>query len=336
MLFRSHFGFDAFYCQPGIAGAHEKGGVEGDVGRFRRQHLVPMPVVDSLDELNEKVRALDAADDRRRISSRIRTVGEDFATERENLAPLPVEGFDPGLMLNPMVDRSAMITVRMARYSVPARFIHRRVRVSLRASEVVVFDGRLQIARHARVITRGGQSVNLDHYLEVLKGKPGALPGSTALAQARESGAFTPAHEAFWANARRRLGDAVGTRELIDVLLLHRAMAADEVEAGLLAAVSVGAVSADVVAVEARLHTTSQRPPGPVQTVIPLRSPAMANDEMATPSAAGRSCPSPNACCSTRPRSSPASRPTPGRCRRWRNTSNCSAAAPAPTTTPTR
>lgn len=125
VLFRSHFGFDAFYCQPGIAGAHEKGGVEGDVGRFRRQHLVPMPVVDSLDELNEKVRALDAADDRRRISSRIRTVGEDFATERENLAPLPVEGFDPGLMLNPMVDRSAMITVRMARYSVPARFIHR-------------------------------------------------------------------------------------------------------------------------------------------------------------------------------------------------------------------
>ena len=42
VLFRSHFGFDAFYCQPGIAGAHEKGGVEGDVGRFRRQHLVPM------------------------------------------------------------------------------------------------------------------------------------------------------------------------------------------------------------------------------------------------------------------------------------------------------
>lgn len=96
--------------------------------------------------------------------------------------------------------------------------------------------------------------MSLDHYLEVLKGKPGALPGSTVLAQARESGVFTPAHEAFWANARRRLGDAAGTRELIDVLLLHRSMTADEVEAGLLAAVSVGAVSADVVAVEARLQ----------------------------------------------------------------------------------
>ena len=52
VLFRSHFGFDPFYCQPGISGAHEKGGVEGEVGRFRRNRLSPMPVVNSLDELN--------------------------------------------------------------------------------------------------------------------------------------------------------------------------------------------------------------------------------------------------------------------------------------------
>lgn len=256
ILFRSHFGFDAFYCQPGIEGAHEKGGVEGEVGWFRRNHLVPVPVVDSLDELNEKIRAWDLTDERRRIRSRIRTIGDDFTGERNLLAPLPVEGFDPGLMLTPRVDRSAMITVRMARYSVPARFIHRRVRVSLQASQVVVFDGRTQIARHPRVTARGGQSVNLDHYLEVLKGKPGALPGSTALAQARASGVFTAAHEAFWAHARRHLGDAAGTRELIDVLLLHRSMTAAHIEAGLAAAVSVGAVSADVVAVEARLAAT--------------------------------------------------------------------------------
>ena len=41
--FRSHFGFDAFYCHPGVEGAHEKGGVEGEGGRFRRNHCVPMP-----------------------------------------------------------------------------------------------------------------------------------------------------------------------------------------------------------------------------------------------------------------------------------------------------
>ncbi|MFC4506109.1 MULTISPECIES: hypothetical protein [Streptomyces] len=29
--------------QPGIRGAHEKGGVEGQIGWFRRNHLVPVP-----------------------------------------------------------------------------------------------------------------------------------------------------------------------------------------------------------------------------------------------------------------------------------------------------
>jgi transposase len=33
---RSHYGYDSFYCHPGIEGAHEKGGVEGEIGRFER------------------------------------------------------------------------------------------------------------------------------------------------------------------------------------------------------------------------------------------------------------------------------------------------------------
>ena len=256
VLFRSHYGFDPFYCQPGLAGAHEKGGVEGEVGWFRRNRLSPMPVVGSFDELNDRIRAWEAQDSGRRINDRIRTIGQDFAVEQPFLAPLPVEVFDPGLVLTPRVDRSSMITVRMVKYSVPARFIGRKVRVSLRASELVVFDGRAVVARHQRIVARSGQSVQLDHYLEVLKTKPGALPGSSALARARESGAFTSAHEAFWAASRRVNGDADGTRELIDVLLLHRSMNAGDIQAGIVAALEVGAVSADVVAVEARRHAS--------------------------------------------------------------------------------
>lgn len=148
-----------------------------------------------------------------------------------------------------------MIAVRMARYSVPAYLIGRRVRVSLRASELVVFDGREQVARYERVITRGGASVQLDHYLEVFTTKPGALPGSSALAAARQASTFTTAHDAFWAASRKVNGDTAGTRELVDVLLLHRSMNPEQVIDGIDAALSVGAVTADVVAVEARRHT---------------------------------------------------------------------------------
>lgn len=252
VLFRSHYGFDAFYCEPGIKGAHEKGGIEGEVGRFRRNRLSPMPVVNTLAELNEKIMGWDQLDDRRRISDRIRSVSDDFATEQPLLTSLPAEVFDPGLVLNPRVDRSSLITVRMAKYSVPARLINRKVRVSLQAGELLIYDGRVLVARHPRIVARGGQCVQLDHYLEVLRIKPGAFPGSTALAQARATGVFTPAHDAFWAAARRTDGDTEGTRALIEVLLLHRSMEDHHVIAGIAAALQVGAVSADVVAVEAR------------------------------------------------------------------------------------
>ena len=87
--FRSHYGFDAFYCRPGHEGSHEKGGVEGEGGRFRRTHCVPMPVVDSIEELNELLEAWDDADDRRRIGNRTNSVGADWAFERTLLRPPP-------------------------------------------------------------------------------------------------------------------------------------------------------------------------------------------------------------------------------------------------------
>lgn len=154
--------------------------------------------------------------------------------------------------MNPRVDHSALITVRQAKYSVPAHLIGRNVRVTLRASELLVFEGRVLVARHERVTQRFGQSIELDHYLEVLTRKPGALAGSSALAQARASGVFASEHEVFWAESRKVNGDVAGTRELINVLLLHRHLPRAAVLAGIRAAVSVGSVLADVVAVEAR------------------------------------------------------------------------------------
>ncbi len=117
-----------------------------------------------------------------------------------------------------------------------------------------MFEGRHLVARHERATVRGSQSLNLDHYLEVLTRKPGALPGATALVQARAAGLFTSAHEAFWAAARMTHGDSGGTRALVEVLLLHRHHPHADVVAGITAALSVGAVSPDVVAVETRKH----------------------------------------------------------------------------------
>lgn len=256
VLFRSHYGFDAFYCRPGKEGAHEKGGVEVEGGRFRRNHLVPMPHVASVTELNALLAAADAKDDHRRLEGRTVTVSTDYLLERPVLRPLPTEAFETGVTLTPRVDRHSRISVRQTYYSVPAQFIGARLRALLRADEVLVFDGKTVVARHERSRVRGGQVLVLDHYLEVLARKPGALPGSMALSQARAAGVFTVAHEAFWTRARHQHGDSDATRALIEVLLLHRHLPAAAVIAGIRAALTVGVTSPELVAVEARRAAT--------------------------------------------------------------------------------
>ncbi|GAB3249408.1 hypothetical protein GCM10027425_06240 [Alteromonas gracilis] len=163
------------------------------------------------------VDAWDETDDTRRIGSRAHTVGELFTTEQPLLAPLPNEPFETGRWFTPRVDRYVQITVRMNKYSVPTRMVGRQARVLLNASDLIVFDAKTEIARHERLMTKGATRVDLDHYLEVLLRKPGALPGATALDQARASGRFTPVHDAWWAAACKAHGDADGTRALIEV-----------------------------------------------------------------------------------------------------------------------
>ncbi|MFJ3630896.1 hypothetical protein [Streptomyces sp. NPDC090112] len=101
-------------------------------------------------------------------------------------------------------------------------------------------------------VTRSCGRPSLDHYLEILLVKPGAFAGASALAQARAEGGFTKTHEAFWAAAKKKRGDREGTRQLIEVLLLHRQLPAHAVVAGMAVVVRIGSISTDLVAIEAR------------------------------------------------------------------------------------
>lgn len=264
---RSHYGFDSFFCRPGKDGAHEKGGVEGEIGRFRRRHLVPLPNVASLAELNRHISAGDLLDDARVITGRHYTVAEAFAAELPTLQPLPDEAFDPALVLRTRVDLRARVSVRQCYYSVPARYAGRRLPVRLTATTVEVFDAERLVARHERAAGRYVEVLVLDHYLEVLKTKPGALPGATALAQAKACGAFTAIHQRYWDAARRARGDAAGTRALIELLLAHRTLPRTALEVAMQKAVDTNMLDPQVVIIDARRHTADA---DQSQAVIPI------------------------------------------------------------------
>lgn len=262
---RSHYGFDSFFCIPGKQGAHEKGGVEGEIGRFRRRHLVPLPNIATLAELADLVAAGDIADDDRVITGRTTTVGVAFAAEQPTLMALPAEVFDPRVLESRRVDQRARVSIRQCHYSVPARYAGRRLNVQLGATTVEVLDAGKVVATHTRAIGRYVQVLTLDHYLEVLARKPGAFPGATVLAQAKAAGSFTAAHQGYWDACRAARGDAAGTRALIDVLLAHRTLPATALVAAMDAAVTSRCLDPQVVIIEARRAVTQQ-----VAPVVPI------------------------------------------------------------------
>ena len=248
---RSHYGFDSFFCLPGIGGAHEKGGVEGEVGRFRRRHLVPVPNVASMSELNELLAAAMLLDDDRFIAHRRVSVGEHFAAEAAALAGLPDESFDVAMVASHRVDTKSRVCVRQCHYSVPARYVRRRLDVRVGAETIEVIDGAAVVAAHRRG-RKGAEILDLDHYLEVLAYKPGAMLASTPLAAARAAGVFGPAHQQFWDTARRRLGDRDGTKALIELLLAQRTTPADAISQAIVRMLALGVIDPAVVIVEAR------------------------------------------------------------------------------------
>ena len=137
------------------------------------------------------------------------------------------------------------------------------------------------IASHERSAHKGSEVLVLDHFLEVLSRKPGALPGAVALEQARSGGRFTAAHERYWQRARRKLGDREGTRALIEVLLLHRSLPFVAVHAALDAVERIGAVDPALVAIEARRIADGRR-----ETAV-VERPALRRFDRPAPGLAG-------------------------------------------------
>jgi hypothetical protein len=208
------------------------------------------------------------------------TVAAAFAAEQPAMMALPAEMFDPARLLQARVDNRARVCVRQNYYSVPARYAGRRLAVRLSAMSVRVLDGPQIVARHERAAGKYAEVLTLDHYLDVLKYKPGALPGATALAQARAAGAFTASHQRYWDAARRARGDANGTRALTEALLGHRTLPAAALTEAMDRAVSSGALDPHAVLIDARRLAGA-----PVAPVIPIG--ALARYDRPAPALAG-------------------------------------------------
>jgi transposase len=244
IAFRSHWGFQSEFCNP--ARGNEKGGVEGEFGYFRRNHLVPVPRVESLDELNQILLDGCRGEEPRRIAGKPHTVGEAMRIEREHLLPLPTEGFDLAEISFPIVDGKGCVQVRTNWYSTPLK-PGTRPRVKLLPAYVEVWQERECVARHERSYSRRQQVLDLEHYLDVLERKPGALAGSSPLQQWRERGRWPESFDRLWQSLRERHGSQTGTRLMIELLAVGKRQGWDRLKGAIEEALALGCTDAAAV-----------------------------------------------------------------------------------------
>jgi hypothetical protein len=208
MAFRSHWRFVAEFCTPGEG--HEKGGIEGEAGYFRRNHLVPVPQVADLDALNTMLVAACRADEARVLTGRSETIGAAMAVERGHLLACAAEGIDLAEIVFPLVDKQGCVTVKTNFYSAPIR-AGTRVEARIHPLHVEIWHAGRLIARHERCHSRRQHVLDLEHYLDVLSHKPGAFAGSKPLAQWREAGRWPGCYDELWTRLQGRHGKQNGT-----------------------------------------------------------------------------------------------------------------------------
>ena len=244
IAFRSHWRFQSEFCTP--EEPHEKGGIEGEAGYFRRNHWVPMPRARELDDLNAQLLAACREDERRQISGHSQPVGTLMIEERAHLLPLAENGFELAEVCFPRVDGLGCVRVRTNLYSVPAS-VGKMVEVRLHPGHVEVRDEGRCIARHERCYERNQQVLDLEHYLDVLERKPGALSGSKPLLAWRQRGLWPESYDRLLAELISRHGKQSGTRQMIQALNLIKQHGHQRVRGAVEAALSLGCSDAAAI-----------------------------------------------------------------------------------------
>jgi transposase len=237
IAFRSHWRFQAEFCNP--AEAHEKGGVESEVGTFRRNHWVPVPKAIDLADLNAQLLQACREDEGRVIAGHDETVGAGMLIERAYLLPLAEEDFDLAEVSFPTVNGFGCVKVRTNAYSTPVR-AGATVQAKVTPTAVEVWHEGRCVALHERCYGRQQEVLNLEHYLDVLAHKPGALAGSKPLAQWRQAGLWPPSYDRLWQILNERHGRQKGTKEMIELLQLGRTHGREKLRAAVEEALALG------------------------------------------------------------------------------------------------
>jgi transposase len=170
---KSHYLFESHFCL--VRRPNEKGHVERLVEYARSNFLVPVPLVESLEDLNALLSERCLKDQDRSVRGKSATVEKLQVEDRAAMLPLPIRSFEARRVTEVSADSLSLIRFDRNSYSVPTAYAHRTLTVVATVSEVrIVHEDRL-VAQHSRCWGLEQFLYNPLHYLALLERKPGGF-----------------------------------------------------------------------------------------------------------------------------------------------------------------
>lgn len=241
--FRSYYNFESRFCN--LDSAHEKGGVEGLVGFARRNFMVPLPEVDTMEDLNLRLMNQCISYGSHRISGREKPVKELFEEEQSSLIPLPAIPFNNIQLDNSKINHYSTAIIDRNRYSVPCNYSGLKVGVELSATHVKIYYGNKRIGIHRRVFGNNKWVLNADHYLDLIQERPGSFHAARPIRQWKEQ--WPPSLEILLNRFMRYQGETNGIKDFISVLMFYRDHNCQDVNTAIESAVSSNISSSEGV-----------------------------------------------------------------------------------------
>lgn len=161
---------------------NEKGHVERSVEYVRRKAFAPKDDFTSVHEAQQWLDTTLARLNNTKQQNTGKSANMLLEDEKRALGKHPLSAMICSEQLQLRADKYATVSYQGNRYSVPDRLVGRFVDVSIRSREVHIYSDNKRVAIHNRSYKPHDWVIDIEHYLDTFKKKPGALAGSKALA----------------------------------------------------------------------------------------------------------------------------------------------------------
>lgn len=177
---RGHYQFQHRFCN--AYRGNEKGHVERSVDHVRRKAFALRDdFTDIKDAQAHLCATLNKLNNQKQTGSG-KTANEMLLIEKAHLLSLPSTPLICSEQEQLRADKYATVSFGTNRYSVPDHLVGHFVDVKIQSNQLDIYHQNKLVATHKRSYLKHEFVIEIEHYLATFKKKPGALPGSQALA----------------------------------------------------------------------------------------------------------------------------------------------------------